>query len=348
MKRLLWFFVPIIVVGVLLMSIIWLGNYLIYETWLPGSIVFSLLALLMTYISLLYIGFLWLWGAVSWWSRSVVIILILFLISTLKDITYWYFYEWLPRWDVLFYDQDKPFNPKQFNRRILSGFVMMVITSLSMSFYMLYKSSQYKRKELNEKLSDMALRFSSAHIYPHFVQSVTSSAIGHGLFGSARQRSMEYLHAVMRYVLKVQQESDVLVTLQEEWEYARKLLEVARSHYGSTQIQWDVSGKIPKGMHTVPMVLITFIENSLKHSDPGEHVSIKVRLEVSEAGFVFTCVNPLARSTIPASGSQEGGFGISNLQDRIDQSGFPIHIHAASEQRNFIARVTQQAKNETP
>lgn len=347
MKRLLWCFVPIIVVGFILLSVIWLGNYRIYDVWLPSSIVFSVFGLMMVYISLFYFGFLGLFWLGSSIHRLVILFLLCLLIYTANDFVYWYLYGWLPKWDMLLFDPHKPFNEAQFNRRIINGLIMILITSLSMSFFVLYKHIQYKRNELNSKLSDMTLRFSSAHIYPHFVQSVTSSAIGHGLFGSTKQRSMEYLHSVMRYVLRVQKEADVLVTLQEEWQYAKKLLVVAQMHKDQHRIAFELKGKIPKWMHTVPMVLITFVENCLKHSSLRPFMSIQVSLEVGEEGFVFICTNSMGSDDLPMQESEAGGFGILNLKDRIAQSGLAIQVTARPVDGNFIAQVIQQEKKAT-
>lgn len=344
MRRLFGYFVPILVVGILLLSIIWPGNYYIYDFWLPKSIVFSVVGLMMVYISLFYFGFVWLFDVRSSMLRTVILLLFFLLIATVNPIVYWYFYDWLPRWDIWFYDPDKPFNETQFNRRIVNGLMLILITSLSMAFFRLYKHHQDKRDELHRKLTDMSLRFSSAHIYPHFVQSVTSSAIGQGLLGRTKQRSMDYLHAVMRYVLQVQKEPDVLVTLHDEWQYASKLLEVAQMHHDNHSIQVEMKGKIPKWLHTVPMVLITLVENSLKHSSLQVSMTIEINFVVDEEGFLFTCINTLMPVDFSMQESNVGGFGMRNLRDRIEQSGLDIQLTAGPEQGNFIARVAQQEK----
>lgn len=95
------------------------------------------------------------------------------------------------------------------------------------------------------------------------------------------------------------------------------------------QVQVTRNGSFPPEMKTVPVSLLTLFENAIKYADLKGDGRIILEMSTDHTGYTFTCTN---RIDPPKQVSSRGsGFGLSNLQKRIDQSGLPIHLETRNE-----------------
>lgn len=317
--------------GIIAAFVVWIMNYKIYGIWFPVRMVLAVLFLVGGYFALLHMGFNGLMIGRTVWKRVWGLSLIILLIVTLYDLTYSVVYDFYPAMGIQLFRDDLPFHAERFKSRIFSNFSLIFISALLATMIRLYLMIHQKTKALEIQLTEMKMQFSTAQIYPHFVESVTGSAIGRSLLNSAfgDRQSVVRLAQVMRYVLTAQGDPDARIPLAEEWGQLNSLVKVVQWKYGKSKVQVTRNGSFPPEMKTVPVSLLTLFENAIKYADLKGDGRIILEMSTDHTGYTFTCTN---RIDPPKQVSIRGsGFGLSNLQKRIDQSGLPIHLETRNE-----------------
>jgi len=330
--------------GIVLALIVWVVNYVLYGVWIPILSITAIWFLISGYFLIAYLGLLMLFVGAGMWKRLLGLLILIVIGLTLFDVTYWAIYKIYPQLGIQLYLPDVPFVEEYFRSRILSNFSFIFILALLAALFRLYLLRVRRMKELNNQLEQMKLQFSSAQIYPHFVESVTVTALGQSLLNSSPggRRCLEQLAGVMRYVLNAQRNADHLIALEEEWKQLCRLAEVAQWKYGKSKVKVKISGMIPPGQLTVSVGLLTLFENALKYADFHDKGNITISLIVGQEGFQFTSTNAVDPQK---QGSLEGsGFGLQHLRTRIEQSGLPIKLEVSQDSKTFSARFMQKVE----
>lgn len=327
--------------GVTAVILLWIMNYKIYGIWLPVRLVLAVWFLIGGYFVLLHTGFNALIIGKAVWKRVLGLSMLILLMVTLYDLTYWVIYDFYPSIGIQLFKTDLPFHAERFQSRILSNFLLLFISALLATMIRLYRMIHQRTKDLEIQLTEMKMQFSTAQIYPHFVESVTGTAIGRSLLNSAfgDNQSLVRLAQVMRYVLTAQGDPDVLIPLNEEWGQLNRLVKVVQWKYGRSKVQVICNSSFPSETKTVPVSLLTLFENAVKYADLKEDGKIILEMSADPSGYKFTCTNRIdPHKQVSTRGS---GFGLSNLQKRIDQSGLPIHLETRSEGGQYHAILVQ-------
>jgi LytS/YehU family sensor histidine kinase len=138
------------------------------------------------------------------------------------------------------------------------------------------------------------------------------------------------LSDLMRYSL-VSADDTRLVSLAEEVVQLENLVELCRMRFGEQfYLRFRKKGKLA-GTRIIPLLLITLVENMMKHGDLGDPAKpARISLEVKDMALFFETRN-LKRNT---SLYPKGGLGLKNLEKRLSnyyQNRFSLTAQEAGD-----------------
>lgn len=184
------------------------------------------------------------------------------------------------------------------------------------------RQERKQRKQIHdlEKLqTETELKFLKSQINPHFLFNALNNIYTYSYTGdkSAPDKIL-MLSDMLRYVLYDCKNENV--PLSRELDYLNSYIEFQQLKTEQNQnITFDIE-KISEGIQIAPMILISFIENSIKHSkigvDKKAWISGVIRITSDELNFQL-------KNSIPEIPSQnwlnsEGGIGLSNVKKRLE------------------------------
>ncbi|PSK94714.1 sensor histidine kinase [Taibaiella chishuiensis] len=204
----------------------------------------------------------------------------------------------------------------------------------------LMKSREEKMAEEQAKIQieNTALK---AQINPHFLYNTLDFLYAKALPHSAElSDGIIRLADIMRYSIKPQ-DRDGLARLEEEIEHLENVIDINRLRFNnSIYINFEVEGD-PGELKIIPLVLITLVENVLKHgrvNDPSYPATI--RLSVTGGNRL-----EFSTSNKKRSGPKElsTGIGLENIRKRLE-SAYGSHASFRTEEADdfFHTHLTLQ------
>jgi len=172
---------------------------------------------------------------------------------------------------------------------------------------------------LEKEKVESELKFLKSQINPHVLFNNLNNIYSLALEQSEQVPKMILkLSQLMRYMLYDSNEQYVM--LEKEMEYLRDFIELQKLRLDeSALITLHIEGntenkKIP------PLLLITFVENSFKHSmkTTDKHIEIIIRLEIKGSKLHFHTANTYSESEDDYTNGKRGGIGLKNVTKRLD------------------------------
>lgn len=158
--------------------------------------------------------------------------------------------------------------------------------------------------------------FLRTQINPHFLFNTLNNLYSLALAKSERMPEVVLkLSELMRYMLY--DAADSWVLLEAEMNHMRNLIELQQLKTREAQnISLEVRGA-PGSFHIAPMLLVSLLENSLKHSDvqQGGRINMQFRIEQNQLSFQIKNSLPQVTEIAPSGYS---GIGLQNLRKRLD------------------------------
>lgn len=178
-----------------------------------------------------------------------------------------------------------------------------------------------RQKRLNREIFDNQIQRLHQQISPHFIFNVFNNiqAMIHQTNAGAASL-LSKLSGLMRYSLYETQET--LVPLVGEVRYIENYLAIERTrHFNEEAITLDRTGDI-EGYLVPPLLLITFIENGIKHGITNSFGDgwLKIRLIINAGQLCFEVANsvhPNEEVSDVAFGERVGGIGLRNAKKRL-------------------------------
>jgi sensor histidine kinase YesM len=174
--------------------------------------------------------------------------------------------------------------------------------------------AESERHQLGKNILEARLQVMQAQVEPHFLFN-TLANVQHLVETdpAAASRMLESLIHYLRAALPQMREG--ATNLGRELDMARAFLEIQRVRMGS---RLDFAIDVPdplKGLSFPPMMLITLVENAVKHGvDPCcESGNITIKAEEAE-GRLRVSVMDTGEGIVPKKG---GGVGLSNIRERL-------------------------------
>lgn len=182
-------------------------------------------------------------------------------------------------------------------------------------------SQQYfalaRQKEIIEQQQISAeLNLLKSQINPHFLFNVLNSIYSLSLKKSDETPSIVLkLSEIMRYMLYETRQQ--LVPAHKEIQLVQDYLDIERIRMSQDQtIDCKVSGSFQSYL-IAPALLITFVENAIKHGTDSmsENAYIRIHLSIEKDVLIFNCVNNYKKNV--SGEEQKGGIGLTNVRKRL-------------------------------
>lgn len=193
-----------------------------------------------------------------------------------------------------------------FNTTIYLFYLPMVI---KLSYEVIKKL--YFERRLKEENMQLELDFLRAQVNPHFLFNTVNNIYSMVLDNERAANSLLRLADLMRYTLY--EAGNESVPLKRELEFINEYIDLERlrlPHHKTIhlEIKGDIKTQVIK-----PLILITFVENAIKHginkTNGSAHADIKI--EIKNNDLVLHCSNSVVADIKPE------GLGLSNTLKRL-------------------------------
>ena len=177
-----------------------------------------------------------------------------------------------------------------------------------------------KKKQIeNEKLI-AELRFLKAQINPHFLFNTLNNLYSLAFINSPNTTVViDKLSQMMRYM--IYDSNHPKVSLNKEVEYMQNYISLEKLRLNNeVPISFKIIGNT-EGVQIVPLILITFLENAIKHgiSNNSKDAWINITLELSGKACVYTVENSKLLAQDEKT-KEKSGIGLQNVQRRLELS----------------------------
>jgi two-component system, LytTR family, sensor kinase len=176
---------------------------------------------------------------------------------------------------------------------------------------------EHRMGVLQKERDEAEIGFLRAQINPHFLYN-TLNFFYAKVFAHSHEAAdgINLLVKMMKYALQ-KEDSKGMVTLDEEIEHLRNFIHLNQLRYSNTlQIQFNVKG-VTMFRNIIPLVLVTFVENVIKHGDlldPKKPAVIS--LELTSKQLIFSTRNKIRKGPKEKS----TGIGLDNTIKRLNLS----------------------------
>lgn len=171
-----------------------------------------------------------------------------------------------------------------------------------------------KNLELQNKYISVENAYLQNQISPHLLfNSLNFIYATVHLLSEQAGKGVMRLARLMRYSLVGADEART-VLLSEEVAQLENLVELCRMRFGDTfYLKFRKKGRLG-GIRIIPLLLITLVENIMKHGDLGEkRYPAQISLEVRENQLLFETTNKKRNTGL----YQKGGLGLKNIEKRL-------------------------------
>lgn len=179
------------------------------------------------------------------------------------------------------------------------------------------RQQQTEVERLKAAVTESELQFLKSQINPHFLFNNLNNLYAHSLNNSPKTSDIILqLSSLMRYMLHDGKEK--FVALEKEFNYLRDFIDLQQLQVeNKAQIAVKIQGETAD-KYIAPLILVTFVENSFKHSmsSQTEEISIIIELTVEDHLLSLYCANTFSTNSNVEQLSH--GIGLENVRSRLD------------------------------
>ncbi len=195
------------------------------------------------------------------------------------------------------------------------GFVVGLFSSFKLLWD--YQNKQKQVSELEREKVESELKFLKSQINPHVLFNNLNNIYSYALEKSEKVPEMLLkLSEIMRYMLK--DGTEPLVPLRKELNYLENFVDLQKLRLeGRGQVHFQIEGD-PGEYKIAPLLLVSFVENSFKHSMKTEvdNIIIDICIGIKNDELTFKARN--SYSGAHNTDSHDGtGIGLKNVQKRL-------------------------------
>ncbi|HSG28724.1 MAG TPA: sensor histidine kinase [Candidatus Krumholzibacterium sp.] len=205
----------------------------------------------------------------------------------------------------------------------ITGSIYFIMTYLLITTALKLGKEGYEQRlafqEMRARHVETELEMLKTQINPHFLFNTLNNLFGIAIKSDEKVAAgIARLSRLMRYMMD--ETGDEKVALSKEIEQIECLMELHRLRFSEDDdidIDLEVKGDIDDVM-IPPMILVTFVENALKHGIVLDAPSfVEVRLKVAGSTLEFSVTNSLHVVRRDKTGS-DAGSGLKNSRRRLD------------------------------
>ena len=195
-----------------------------------------------------------------------------------------------------------------------------------------------KSLELENKFISVENAYLQNQISPHLLFNSLNF-----IYNTIYQKSIEagngvmLLSELMRYSL-VSTDDSRTVLLSKEVKQIENLIALCEMRFsGQFYLRFKKSGKLST-VDIIPLILITLVENMMKHGDLGDNKSPAfIKLMLQDRKLEFETRNKKTRTSLYPN----GGLGLKNIEKRLNNYYHDkYHLHTSDEGNHFIVSLT--------
>ena len=221
---------------------------------------------------------------------------------------------------------------------LLIGMVVTLI-SLAVSITIELRARTERQRELEKGKLMAELAAIKYQINPHFLFNslsfIYTKAIGQN---KEVAQAVTLLAEIMRYALGEEEDKDGLVLLSTELDHMKNVIEMNQMRFNhNLKIRFledidELNVRIP------PLVLITFLENALKHGDlSDEKQPLDIKLKVVMGKLWFYIQNKKKKGMKELS----NGIGLENVKQRLQlMYGIKHDLRIREDDQHYLAELT--------
>lgn len=209
---------------------------------------------------------------------------------------------------------------------------MPALLAILVAFVIYMIGKRKKEEDLQLLLANAEKNFLRQQINPHFLFNVLNNIYSLSIDKDPKTpQAIMQLSKMLDYSLYSSKND--YVKLEEEIQYIEHLIALFKLRDSTlNNIQFDYS-KADKQVLIAPMLLLTFVENALKHGNvEKEDGFLEITLKTQEQSIDFVCRNSyLSGKSI----DQTGGIGIQNVERRLELL-YPERFQLSTSMSNGI------------
>ncbi len=179
------------------------------------------------------------------------------------------------------------------------------------------RQRQMEVEQLKTAVVESELQFLKSQINPHFLFNNLNNLYAHSLNNSPKTSNIILqLSSLMRYMLYDCREK--FVALEKEFDYLRDFIQLQQLQIeNKAQVELKIEGETANKF-IAPLILITFVENSFKHSMSSQtkEIDIIIHLKIEGHKLGLYCANTYSTNSNLDQLSQ--GVGLENVRSRLD------------------------------
>lgn len=196
------------------------------------------------------------------------------------------------------------------------GFVIVLFSSFKLLWDFQIKQKQVS--ELEKEKVESELKFLKSQINPHVLFNNLNNIYSYALEKSEKVPEMLLkLSEIMRYMLK--DGTQPLVPLRKELVYLENFIDLQKLRMeGRGNVRFEVKGD-PKDHKIAPLLLVSFVENSFKHSmkTAVDDIYIDIQITIKANKLTFDAKNSYAEIDATENLRETGGIGLQNVKKRL-------------------------------
>ncbi len=197
---------------------------------------------------------------------------------------------------------------------VYAVFLLWTVLYFVFQYFEKFQQSKYQQLLIQSQLNDVRLQNLRNQINPHFLFNALNSIKALTLIEADKARNaVTLLSEILRYSLSSEQKS--FVTLKEELSVVKDYLELEKIRFGNRlNYQILIDEKLNDTL-IPPLVLMTLVENAIKHGISSlksggdvllnaEQIGDTLKIEIINTGVLSEIENPI-------------GIGLKNTQQRL-------------------------------
>ena len=232
-----------------------------------------------------------------------------------------------------------PNYPQSFLGTLYDGidYALFVIAFGSGHLIRSYIRQSKQISQLEEDKLKTEIDFLKSQINPHMLFNTLNTIYSHSLSNSRKTPEMILkLSDIMRYMLYETDEEQV--TLAKELEYIEDYVSMQQLRIGSRgKVNLNVDGD-PDELTIAPMLLISFIENSFKHSmdSMSSEIEIQIEFKIDQGKLELSVKNNYEKN----EGLSTGGIGNRNVKKRLELLYPDRHdLSIEKDEQNYLVKL---------
>ncbi|MBD3906466.1 histidine kinase [Chryseobacterium sp. Ch-15] len=219
----------------------------------------------------------------------------------------------------LFWIQPEFFDADEFLFNFLYHFVICIIstvTIMALSLMQRYAIELQHRNRDQLLLNEMNLKFLHTQLNPHFFFNMLNNLYGVSLTEPGRTPGLIVkLSEMMRY--QIENGNVAKVSLTDEIEFIRNYTDMERERIGKrSDIIFNFSESAEDiSLYSIsPLLLITLVENSFKHSQNNSNWFVHINIAITDDSLHLKIENSLADKNLQKPSTK---VGLNNLRQRL-------------------------------